>query len=442
MSDYFCHAQVLSRFCAMLSLFLMPGCSTHDSASPPVGHERGFLFRTFVDENGDSHHYSIFVPYSYSPGDKLPVLLFLNGHGERGNDGVRQLSNNLGFPIWEMRDVFPMLVVAAQYKDGGRWTATSHDTKLALQILDKTIADFGADDDRVFLTGVSSGGAGAWTIASAYPERFAAVVPLCGVGSVDVDTLASQKMAIWSFYNSGDNQGLVGFNQRIREELIDRGRSPFFSEYPDTGHDCWNRAYRSRGLYRWLMEQSKANNAQETPFERLSAASILDDWDQTGGDTWGASDEGVLVGNSTDRSPASIECATDFTHVEFHGDVWMERGARCGIVFSGPERDRSQPHYLVEVMLPEDGGSCIFDAARKCLAQLDSGAQRSLWSDAWNDVRVELVDGRLKVRLNGWMAADLAVRSDAPRPQKLKVALVAPRDGSEVRWRMLRWRGR
>ena len=99
----------------------------------------GFLSRSFTDDAGDVHRYVLFVPHSRDgrgSGDKFPVIMFLNGFGENGGDGVRQISNNFGIQVWEMREFFPFIVIAPQCRERGTWNADSLDTKWAFQILD------------------------------------------------------------------------------------------------------------------------------------------------------------------------------------------------------------------------------------------------------------------------------------------------------------------
>src|SRR5262245_20526218 len=103
----------------------------------------GFTARHYLDENGDKHGYVLFVPHDLPEGQQPAILLFLNGSGENGADGVRQINNNFGVSIWETRCNFPMLCLAPQCRKD--WSIGSPDMLWANAILDQVIQEYDVD---------------------------------------------------------------------------------------------------------------------------------------------------------------------------------------------------------------------------------------------------------------------------------------------------------
>ena len=108
------------------------------------------------------------------------MILFLHGAGERGEDGIVPAQVGLGPAILNRPGGVPAIVVFPQARR--TWSADSPDSNAALKALDDVMADYKVDPKRVILTGLSMGGHGSWDLATAMPERFAAVVPICGPG--------------------------------------------------------------------------------------------------------------------------------------------------------------------------------------------------------------------------------------------------------------------
>jgi len=186
----------------------------------------GFTVRQYEDASGETYNYVLFVPHHRPSGEKLPLILFLNGRGENGTDGVAQISNNFGVEVWNMQRTFPMICLAPQCRDN--WSPGSPDALRAIALLDRIIDEYDVDPDRVYVTGVSTGGDGAWNIAAACPGKFAAIVPISAPGNIAqqsvCDALARDQLPIWSFYNNRDNEpGLVEATRRMRAQLLAAG---------------------------------------------------------------------------------------------------------------------------------------------------------------------------------------------------------------------------
>ena len=244
--------------------------------APETAAEDGrFEFRE-IEIEGRSYRWQVFVPGAVASGeDRNPaVILFLHGAGQRGSDGERQ--TEIGLPaVLRERPDFPAVVVMPQ-SPRRAWWGNPRIEALALAALDRAIAEFGGDPDRIYLTGLSLGGYGTWAFAYRYPDRFAALVPVCGgvtprnsrlptpdwhPGAVRPDDPFGEaagvlaEIPVWIFHGDRDRRIPVTESRRMAEALRAAGGSPRYTEYPGVGHDSWTPAYREEGLYEWLFAQ-------------------------------------------------------------------------------------------------------------------------------------------------------------------------------------------
>ncbi|MGM0488767.1 MAG: hypothetical protein ACQESR_18670, partial [Planctomycetota bacterium] len=102
-------------------------------------------------------------------------------------------------------------------------------------------------------------------------------IPVCAGGGGSVESLAGQRVRIWSFYNEGDKASLVEGERRMRQELLKAGASPLATEYPQAGHNSWDLAYRCIGMYHWLLDQSLLKNSRQGEFELLCPERLYSD---------------------------------------------------------------------------------------------------------------------------------------------------------------------
>jgi predicted peptidase len=235
--------------------------------------ETGFLHRT-IDVSGVSYKYQVFVPKGYSPEKKWPVIFFLHGAGERGSDGESQTA--IGLPArLRLNPDFPAIVVMPQCERGAWWGDPIMEAQ-AFRALDQAMKEFKGDPQRVYLTGLSMGGYGAWAFAYKYPERFAAVVPVCGgvVGSrrfmvpPEWHPLARApedpyketashltRIPIWAFHGDSDPVVPVTESRKLTEAIKAAGGKVRYTEYPGVGHNSWERAYAEKELLDWMLAQ-------------------------------------------------------------------------------------------------------------------------------------------------------------------------------------------
>src|SRR5262245_48289343 len=223
--------------------------------------DTGFLDRTLKCRDGQTAKYTIFVPHDYSPDRLAPVVLFLHGAAQAGTDGRRQAQVALGKAIRAREKTFPAIVVFPQAQRRERdilstWSTDRPEGARALEILAAVQQDYHTDPNRLYLTGVSMGGYGVWAMAAQYPEKWAAIVPLCGGG--DHETVgAFKQVPCWCFHGSDDPAVRVGNSRVMIEALKKAGGEPKYTEFPGVMHNCWDQAYSSDELWNWLWEQRK-----------------------------------------------------------------------------------------------------------------------------------------------------------------------------------------
>jgi len=217
--------------------------------------------------------YSVYVPSNYSRQAKWPVILFLHGSGESGSDGIKQTAVGLPQAVRLFPERFPALIVMPQSVRERPWV----DPKLqnaALGALDATLAEFSADSDRVYLTGLSKGGAGAWYLAMRARERFAALVPVCGriepgktstaswdgIETVGFEAAAAKigpKLPVWVHHGSADNTVPVDQSRQMVAALKAVGNPVQYSEYEGVNHNSWDRTYQNAAFAQWLFAQHR-----------------------------------------------------------------------------------------------------------------------------------------------------------------------------------------
>jgi predicted peptidase len=236
--------------------------------------ETGFLNRS-VTIAGTSYRYQVYVPANYDSSVAWPVILSLHGFGERGSDGLAQTLIGLAAAIRRSNDKYPAIVVFPQAPPTPEIPVSiwqSADT-IALAALDQTLQEFNADTSRVYLTGLSQGGHGTWYVASHHPERFAALVVVCGwvaeTGGrpgVSAPTAADpyaalaqriKQLPVWIFHGEADTVIPVEEARRMYSALQAVGAKVRYTEFAGGNHNAWDPAYLSPDLPGWLFAQRR-----------------------------------------------------------------------------------------------------------------------------------------------------------------------------------------
>jgi predicted peptidase len=213
----------------------------------------GFMDRVHKDADGKEAKYVLFVPHDYKGDTEYPVILFLHGSGETGTDGEKQAKVGLGPAIKKEEKTFPFIAVFPQSQKR-TWRADSDDAKRALDILAEVQKEYKTDSKRVYLTGLSMGGFGTWSLAEKYPQKWAAIVPICGGGDPKQAEMIKD-IPCWCFHGEADSTVKIDSSIKMIDALKAAGGMPKFTTYPDVGHNSWDKAYATKELYEWLLMQ-------------------------------------------------------------------------------------------------------------------------------------------------------------------------------------------
>ena len=219
--------------------------------------EHGFVNKVYKDKGGAEHKYVLFVPHNYNAKTPCPVILFLHGSGESAGGSKQPVDVGIGPAIKKREKSFPFLVVIPQSQKR-TWQAGSDDANRALAMLDDVEKNYNVDKQREYLTGMSMGGYGTWSLATRDADRWAAIVPVCGGLRGDATGVAKIKdLPCWCFHGADDPTVKVDQSRRLIEALKAAGGSPKYTEYPGVKHDSWVKAYDTDELYDWLLQQKR-----------------------------------------------------------------------------------------------------------------------------------------------------------------------------------------
>jgi predicted peptidase len=251
-----------------LLLLLLP---MNEAAGQRV--ETGFLDRS-VELDGRRYRYQVYVPAGYAGGDAWPVILSLHGSGERGADGMLQTAIGLGAAIRRDPARWPAIVVFPQAPADARWVGST--AAVAMAALDATLLEFRTDASRVYLTGLSMGGHGAWYLAYRHAGRFAAAAVVCGwveplpnlptaetvVPAADGEPFAAlarrlAPLPVWIVHGEIDAVVPVEQSRRAAEALRAAGGDARYTELIGVAHNAWDPAYGSPALADWLFRQRR-----------------------------------------------------------------------------------------------------------------------------------------------------------------------------------------
>lgn len=271
------HAALAWSFVLIGMLVLPCGCAGGHSprtdhapaarAPQEPTHATGLLFRE-VAIGSVSHRYMIFVPREYDAKKTWPCVVFLNGSGECGTDGARQTLAGLGPVLLADQDRWPCVAVFPQ-KPTSKKQWSEHDD-LVMATLDATRSECNIDESRIYLTGLSQGGAGTWSLGAKHPALWAALMPVCGYG--DPQELAGPlvNIPIWAFHGGKDDVVPPAKTTAIIDEIKlermrrnvagDPGPDPKLTIFPDANHNSWDPTYRDPKTAAWLFAQCKRSN--------------------------------------------------------------------------------------------------------------------------------------------------------------------------------------
>jgi acetyl esterase/lipase len=209
----------------------------------------------------EKYPYLVDLPHGYDsdPGKRWPLILFLHGGNEKGKNLQPVRESGLAGLIARGKQI-PAIVISPQCPWGEDWNAL-----VLSQLLDEVSVKYRVDPDRIYVTGVSSGGNGTWDLALAHPERFAAIVPIAA-GSDLADSARIKDIPIWAFQGEKDTTIAPGEMVTLANVLRQAGGHPHLTVFPLAGHQAsWDQAYGMDALYTWLLAQKRGQPEVVTP---------------------------------------------------------------------------------------------------------------------------------------------------------------------------------
>ena len=230
-----------------------------------------FSINSYINDKGDTLLYRQLFPDADTL-RRFPLVIFLHGSGERGNDNEAQLKwGVMNFASDENMIRFPAFVIAPQCPSNISWSNFNRDrnsTQMSLQpsptkpmqlliaLIDKLKKTLRVDTTRIYITGLSMGGFGTYDAIMRYPKLFAAAVPVCGGGDVSKAPSIAH-MPIWIFHGAEDPSVSPVYSLEMLQALTKAGAHPGFTQYPEVGHFSWLGAYSDPLMIEWLFRQRK-----------------------------------------------------------------------------------------------------------------------------------------------------------------------------------------
>jgi len=211
--------------------------------------------------DGKTIRYLLYLPKEYAVKEaKWPLMLFLHGRGE--SDGPLSIVKKWGPPrLVERGENFPFVLISPQCPPSPESWPQPGQQALLVALLDHITKGFKIDSERIYLTGLSMGGYGSWRLAAEYPDRFAAVVPICGGGSPQ-DASKLKSLPIWVWHGTLDPAVPLQRSIDMVEAIKSAGGTNIhFTKLEGIGHNSWEAAYASPDLYQWLAKQTASKNS-------------------------------------------------------------------------------------------------------------------------------------------------------------------------------------
>ena len=232
--------------------------------------------REYSDDNGATLRYRLLKPLDYHPNKKYPLVLFLHGAGERGDDNEAPLKHAIReFANETRRKENPCFVLVPQCPKDQKWVDVdwsaesgsmpkdpSVSMRLTMAVVANMVETSGVDRTRIYVTGLSMGGYGTWDALARYPEWIAAAAPICGGG--DPETVSRfSSIPVWAFHGGNDMVVKPERSRAMIEALKKAGASPKYTEYDGVGHDSWSQTYADSEFHQWLFSHRRKQERSE-----------------------------------------------------------------------------------------------------------------------------------------------------------------------------------
>jgi len=239
-------------------------------------HQELYESKVFVN-NSDTLKYRVMYPKDFSEDNQYPLVLFLHGAGERGNNNESQLAHGSKlFASDDNREAFPAIVIFPQCPQDDYWANAmvnrttqpltlnfqngGEPTKalsLVMQLMDKMLAKSFVNKNQVYVGGLSMGGMGTFEILSRKPELFAAAFAICGGGNTDAAKAYATTVDLWIFHGAKDDVVNPQLSVDMVSAILNYGGKPNFTLYADDNHNSWDSTFAEPKLLTWLFTKSK-----------------------------------------------------------------------------------------------------------------------------------------------------------------------------------------
>lgn len=236
-----------------------------------------FEKKVFVGSNGFELQYRILYPMNYDEAKSYPLVLFLHGAGERGDDNEAQLTHGVKlFAQEENRERFPCIVIAPQCPKDSYWASvevirsqypvtlnfdydkpSNSPLNAAIELVEQMIKEKKALKKKTYITGLSMGGMGTFEAVYKNPKLFAAAMPVCGGGDEAKFSKKMAKVPFWVFHGDADNVVAVENSREAVAKLKELGANVMYTEYPGVNHNSWDNAFAEPDYLEWMFSKKK-----------------------------------------------------------------------------------------------------------------------------------------------------------------------------------------
>lgn len=224
------------------------------------GKQQGTIESRIAEVDSEKYDFQIYLPPPIEKQKNLPVMIFLHGIRERGSGGFVPTGGAAGMIARHYFSQVPAIVLLPQCRPGSYWSDPKMDA-MVMCALAQTVEKFSANEQRVSLVGVSMGGYGVWHLAFNHPNKFAALVSICGGSSIQAGerftrlARAVGKTPARLYHGADDTIVQVSESRQIFAALKENGGDVKYTEYPNVGHHVWLNVLGEKDLLPWILAQ-------------------------------------------------------------------------------------------------------------------------------------------------------------------------------------------
>lgn len=231
----------------------------------------------YINEKADTLLYQLLSPQADRFEKRMPLVIFLHGAGERGDDNTKQLTHGASTFLNEKNQKqFPAYVVFPQCPESDYWSSVKIDrTQMPLQLdfnyerpltkslqlvvslIRKLIDEKPIDPKRIYVVGLSMGGMGTFEIIHHYPELFAAAIPICGGGDALQFNKRAARIPLWIFHGDADGVVKVDYSRTMLNRIQKYNKDVRYTEYKGVNHNSWDYAFQEPDFLSWLFDKQK-----------------------------------------------------------------------------------------------------------------------------------------------------------------------------------------